>query len=278
MSFFIFNNKFYKENTPVIGPGNRSFRYGDGLFETMKFINNRILNAEFHFERLFSGLLLLQFDIPKNFTPDFLYKKIVELLHKNQHDKAARIRLVVFRSNGGIFDPENMSPNYVIETWPLKNEMKLNENGLMVDIFKDAVKSCDSFSNLKSNNYLPYSMAGLFAKKNKLNDCIILNSFGRVCDSAIANIFIVEGTNIFTPPLAEGCVAGTMRRWMIEKFSLKEYRVTEKNLFVNDILNAEEFFLTNSISYIRWVKTFRHKKYTNKKIKEIYQHIVENLE
>ena len=91
----------------------------------------------------------------------------------------ARIRLMVFRGNGGIFDPENLLPNYIIETWPLANEARLNENGLVLDIFPDAKKSCDIFSNFKSNNYLPYIMAGLYAKKNKLNDCIVLNSFGK---------------------------------------------------------------------------------------------------
>ena len=108
--------------------------------------------------------------------------------------------------------------------------MQLNENGLVIDVFPGARKSCDSFSNLKSNNYLPYVMAGLYAKKNKLNDCIVLNSFDRVCDSAIANIFIVEKDKIFTPPLSEGCVAGVMRRWMLEKFDLKKYKVIEKIL------------------------------------------------
>ncbi len=277
MSFFIYNNKFYPANAPVINADNRSLRYGDGLFETMKFVHGSIVNEAFHFERLFNGLQLLQFDVPQNFNLPFLQKKINELLAKNRHNKVARIRLMIFRGNGGIFDPENLLPNYIIETWPLPGEINLNENGLVVDVFTDAQKSCDSFSNLKSNNYLSYIMAALFAKKNKLNDCIILNSFGRICDSVIANIFIIEGNNIYTPPLAEGCVAGVMRRWMLEKFSLKKYKVIEKKLSLDNVLNAEEFFLTNSISYMRWVKTFRDKTYVNEKIKEIYQHILQNI-
>ena len=274
--FFIYNNKFYTAKTPVISSGNRSLRYGDGLFETMKIIKGKIINKEFHFERLFNGLALLQFDLPRNFNSIFLEKKINELVKKNKHVASARIRLMTFRGDGGIFDPENLHPNYIIESWPLPNEMQLNENGLIVDVFPGAKKSCDSFSNLKSNNYLPYVMAGLYAKKNKLNDSIILNSFDRICDSAIANIFIIEKDKIVTPPLSEGCVAGIMRRWMLEKFDLKKYKVIEKKLAINDILNADEFFLTNSIYNIRWVKNFREKKYSNKISKEIYnvlQHI-----
>lgn len=275
--FFIYNDKFYPDGTPIISSGNRSLRYGDGLFETMKLINGRIINKELHFERLFKGLEVLQFELPKFFNTFFLEEKINDLIKKNNHSASARIRLMIFRGNGGIFDPENLYPNYIIETWPLLNEMQLNENGLVVDVFQDARKSCDSFSNLKSNNYLPYVMAGLYSKKNKLNDCIVLNSFDRVCDSAIANIFIIKNDKIITPPLSEGCVAGVMRRWLLEKSDLKKYKIFEKNLSVNDILNADEFFLTNSICNLRWVKNFREKNYSNSISKEIYNHIIQTI-
>lgn len=275
--FFIYNNKFYPENTPVIGSGNRSLRYGDGLFETMKMVKGKIINKDFHFERLFGGLSLLQFDVPENFDADFLLEKIIKLVKKNSHTASARIRLMIFRGNGGIFDPENLRPNFIIESWPLPDEMQLNENGLVVDVFPGAKKSCDSFSNLKSNNYLPYVMSGLYAKKNKLNDCIVLNCFNRVCDSAIANVFIIKKDKIFTPPLSEGCVAGTMRRWILERFGLKKYKILEKNLSINDIESADEFFLTNSIYNLRWVKAFKEKEFGNKISREIYNHILQTI-
>ncbi len=275
--FFIYNDKFYPADTPVISSANRSLRYGDGLFETMKLINGRIINKEFHFERLFMGLDLLQFELPKNFNEAVLENKIISLIKKNNHSASARIRLMVFRGGGGIFDPENLHPNYIIESWLLPNDMGLNENGLVVDVFQGARKSCDSFSNLKSNNYLRYVMAGLYAKKNKLNDCILLNSFDRVCDSVIANIFIVKKGKIFTPSLSEGCVAGVMRRWLLEKFDLKKIKILETKLSINDILNADELFLTNSIYNLRWVKSFREKNYGNKISKEIYENILQTI-
>ena len=275
--FFIYNNKFYPANTAVISSENRSLRYGDGLFETMKMMKGNIINKAFHFERLFNGLSLLQFDVPKEFTAFFLEEKIHELVKKNKHSDSARIRLMIFRGNGGIFDPENLHPNSIIESWPLPGAMQMNENGLIINVFPVAKKSCDSFSNLKSNNYLPYVMAGLFAKKNKLNDCIVLNSFDRVCDSAIANIFIIEKDTIFTPPLFEGCVAGVMRRWMLEKFHLKNYKIIEKPLSIDDVLHADEVFLTNSIYHLKWVKSFKEKKYTNTISKEIYNHILQTI-
>jgi branched-chain amino acid aminotransferase len=275
--FFIYNDTFFHVNEPVISAGNRSLLYGDGLFETMRMHKGRILNMDFHFERFFNGLKVLQFDIPKYFSHEFFLKKINSLLLKNNHEKNARIRLMVFRDNGSILNPENNFPNYIMETSPLPEKIEFNEAGLVVDVFKDGMKSCDMFSNLKSNNYLLNAMAGLFAKKNNLDDCIILNNYGRVCESAIANIFIIKDENIFTPSLAEGCVAGVMRRWILERFFLKGYVVTQKNLSIEDILHADEFFVTNSIHPIRWVKSFREKNYENEKVREIYQSFIQKI-
>lgn len=275
--FFVYNGKYFHKDEPVIKVSNRTLRYGDGLFETMRMYEGKILNADFHFERFFSGMKTLQFDIPEYFSKEFCLGTVNELLLKNSHQRNARIRLMVIRGDGNILDYEQNSTNYIIETWPLSNKLELNEHGLSVDVFTDARKSCDPFSNLKSNNYLPSAMAGLFAKKNKLDDAIILNSFERVCESAIANIFIIKNKNIYTPPLSEGCVAGVMRRWMLEKFALKNYRVVEKKISIEDMLNADEFFLTSSIHPIRWIGNFCGNYYKNDNIKEISQYTFQNI-
>jgi branched-chain amino acid aminotransferase len=275
--FFVYNNKFFRSGEPVISAGNRGLRYGDGLFETMRIRKGRILNAGFHFDRLVHGLSLLQFEYPKTFSPEFLTKKIQDLLRKNGHGENARIRLMVFRGDGGVFDAENHFPNYIIESWSLAEEIEWNVNGLVVDVFPDARKSCDQFSNLKSNNYLPSAMAALFAKKNKLNDAILLNVHGRICESSIANIFVIKDNNLYTPPLSEGCVAGVIRRWFLEKFSLAPYSVIEKELSVDDLLTADELFLTNSIRPLRWVKSFGDKNFSNQKTREIFQFVSQQL-
>lgn len=275
--FFIYNNQYFRIGDPVITAGNRGLRYGDGLFETMRMHDGRILNADFHFERLFHGMKVLQFNIPEKFSPDFFIHTLNGLLLKNSHQKNARIRLMVFRSDGGIFNSENNLPDYIIETWPLSEKIKLNEDGLAVDVFPDATKSSDLFSNLKSNNYLVSVMAGIFAQKNGWDDAIILNAFGRVCESAISNIFIIKDDTIYTPPLSEGCVAGIMRRSMLENFSLQKYPTAQKNLSINDLLDADEFFLTNSIHPVRWVKSFRGKIYENKRTTEIFKFVRENI-
>jgi len=275
--FFIYNNQFFHQHETVATVDNRGLRYGDGLFETLRMHDGKILNEDFHFERFFQGMKLLEFDIPENFSPVFFHHAIKDLLQINSIKENARIRLMVFRNDGNIFDTESNFPNYIIEASALPQQLELNETGLLVDIFPTAKKSCDIYSNLKSNNYLLPVMAARFAKRNKLDDVILLNSCGRICESAIANIFIIKNNKIYTPPLSEGCVAGTMRRCMLEKFSLKKFTVLEKKLSVDSILDADEFFLTNSINPVRWVQKFQQKIYDNEKVKEIYKRVIQNI-
>ena len=271
--FFTYNDKIYKDETAIIAPDNRSLRYGDGLFETLKINKGVIQLRDYHFERLFSGMGMLQFEIPAYFTPAYLENKISELCKKNQHNSFARARLMVFRSNGGLYDPKNHLPNYIIQTWDIDYTGELNSNGLMIDIYPDAKKSCDQFANLKSNNFLPYTMAALHSKKIKVNDCFLLNNYNRICDTTIANIFIIKDGIIYTPPLSEGCIAGVMRRFVIKQFQQPEFSLIEKSISVEGLENADEVFLTNSIHGISWVKQFRDKTYTNHKIKEIHTFI-----
>ncbi|MDB5200271.1 MAG: hypothetical protein JWO92_2234 [Chitinophagaceae bacterium] len=266
--FFTYNDKIYKEGTAIITPDSHSVRYGDGLFETLKINKGIIQLRDYHFERLFSGMNTLQFEIPGYFTAAYLESKILEISKKNQHTSITRVRLMVFRGNGGLYDAEDNSPNYIIQTWSIGKTGELNSNGLVIDVYPDAKKSCDKFSNLKSNNYLPYIMAALYAKKNNVDDCILLNNNNRVCDTTIANIFIIKDDIIYTPPLSEGCIAGVMRRFVIEKIK-SDFKIVEKPLSIEEVENADEVFVTNSIRGIRWVKQLGKTKYTGNKIKEI---------
>ena len=258
--YFNYNGRSFADNENVMSKDDRSYRYGDGLFETMKLIAGNILLKDYHFERLFLGLEVLKFNTPALFTKQKIEKEIRELSKKNECERSARIRLSVSRGIGGLYEYVNKF-SYLIECWPLEQK-GFNENGLIIDIFPDARKSIDVFSNLKSANYLPYVMAAIWAKENKLNDALILNQHDRICDSTIANIFWVKDNNIFTPPLNEGCVAGVMRRKILELVTRNSDHLMQEAVLTQEILlQADEVFFTNAITGIRWVKECRDRVY-----------------
>lgn len=277
MNSICFNGKIIPADEPVLLASNRGYRYGDGLFETMKVAEGKILLSDHHFERLFAGLALLQFEIPRLFLRQKTEDEMLSLCKKNNCEGLARVRLSVFRGNGGLYD-EDKGLQYLIECWPLTESVsKLNENGLVIDVFPGAEKSCDKFSNLKSANFLPYSMAALYAKEKKLNDCLVLNTTGGIADSTIANLFIIKNAIVITPGLEEGCVNGVMRQYLLKKLQAADYPVQEATLSVNDILVADEVFLTNAIHGIRWVRQFRDMSYGNVKTVEIYNRFIKTI-
>ena len=271
MNYFNFNGKIFEENTAIIGPNNRGLRYGDGLFETIKFKNNELILADEHFARLWKGMQLLKFDIPKFFTAENIQEQIIQLLKKNKQT-AARVRLFVIRGDGGLYDAKNHTPVYMIQSWPLATDnASLNENGLQLCMYTGSKKMTDSFCNIKHNNYLPYFMAALFAKEQQCNDAVILNNHDRICDSTIANIFIIKNEVVYTPSLDEGCVAGVMRKFIIQNIVSSGHTITETAITKEMVLDADEVFLSNSIYNIRWVAAIEERKYSNIITRKIFE-------
>lgn len=262
-NFYSLNNKVYTEDKHVISVNNRSFRYGDGFFETIKIVDGEMKLMQLHFNRISKSLALLQFQPSKLFTQQKLEQQIIGIATKNNHHKLGRIRVTFFRNDGGLFDALSPEPNILIQSFALLSQDEMNQNGLVIDIYEPAKKSCDMFSNIKSNNYLPYAMAALWAKQNKLNDALLININNTIADSTIANIFIIKNKQIITPALSDGCVDGVMRKHIINTLQKQNINVLETSIAESDLLQADEVFLTNAIKGIIWVKQFKHKAYTN---------------
>lgn len=253
--YFLFNDELVVSGTKTISADNRSFRFGDGLFETMRMIDGSIALLNFHLERLFASLVLMKFELPAHFTPAFLTKQIQLIAKQNKQEKTARIRLTVFRSDGSLYDYENNFPNYIIQTWkPETVTPAFPAKGLVTGIFTNARKACDDFSHIKSNNFLPYVMAALWAKENQLDDAIVINSFNRIADATIANIFIVKDGAIKTPALSEGCVGGVMRRFLINNIKQESIPIVETGIEIDELASADEIFLTNAFIGIKPVR------------------------
>jgi branched-chain amino acid aminotransferase len=277
-NFLFYNGKLTKAGTLLISPDNRSFRYGDGFFETMKLVKGKIMLVDYHMERLFSTLETLQFQKPSYFTSDYLKEQIIKLARKNQQDKLARIRVTIFRGEGALYDEVNHFPHHLIQTWELNPaNNRLNENGLVLDIFKAGRKVCDHYSSLKTNNYLTYAMAALWAKQQKLNDALILNPYDRLADATIANVFIVKDGIIKTPALTEGPVSGVMRRYLLTLMRKENMPVEEGRIEADELLQASEIFLTNAIYGIRWVKQLGNNGYTNQLSALLHKKLVQDL-
>jgi branched-chain amino acid aminotransferase len=273
MGFVNFNGKLFPDNEPVLTASNQSYRYGDGLFETLKMVDGEIALFDRHMDRLFAGLQLLQYKIPALFTREQLHAAILALCKKNKCETPGRIRLSVSRGQGGLYDGDNKL-QFLIECWPAGEQvMRLNENGLVLGSYDQIRKSCDAFSGIKSASYLPYVMAAQMARSQHWNDCLVLNPFGRFCDSSIANLFWIKENLICTPPLSEGPVAGVMRAWLLEQLPAAGFAITEKNCTLEELATSDELFLTNAMYGLRWVRSFQDYTYSNTIAQKIYNQL-----
>ncbi len=279
MSHLLFlDGQFYRDDKAIAGAHSRALRYGDGLFETMICVQGRIPLEELHYERLFQGMHLLGFDTGSVVQPAYFREKIRQLLHRNGQEHAARIRLMVMRGDGAPFDIHHQYPHHLVQTEPLPAaHLHWQENGYELGFHHLARKSMDALANCKSNNYLPSLLAGREAKQQKWNDAILLNNAGRVCETSIANVFFLREGQWHTPALTEGPVAGTLRRYIIEKLSASGETVLERPVETTELLNAEEIFVCNAVYGIRSVQKIGEKIYSQQATRKLYDALIAPL-
>jgi len=262
--YCIYNGHLISIYEPSISFTNRAFRYGDALFETIRLCNNKLMFLKDHVNRLKIGMTVLRMNLPAEFNTENLQEFIIQLLKHNTHAPHARIRLTVFRNEGGYYTPETNDISFLIESEEMDNTYELNQKGYWIDLYGDLKKSINKLSNIKSANALLYVMAGISKQSMKLDDCFIVNETGSICESINANIFVVKNGTLYTPPLSEGCVAGIMRKQIMHLAHENKILVFESPLSTYTILNGDEVFLTNSVGGVKWVGQFRDKFYTNK--------------
>ena len=160
--------------------------------------------------------------------------------------------------------------SYFCETEYIENDYyELNQKGLIIDLYKDLRKPVNILSNLKSSNSLVYIMAGMYAKENNMDDCILLNENNNLVEGISSNIFLIKGDKIFTPPLKDGPVAGIMRKQILKIADNYGLKISfEDSLNENNLLEADEVFFTNAIQGIRWVLAFKDRRYFNNMAKQ----------
>ena len=239
-----FNGSLTDPQTRIASAFNRSLRYGDGLFETMYWDGQKIQNLNFHLDRLFQGLMILQFDLTGGFTREFISEEIKKLCEQNARSAKARIRLNVYREDGSSLMPMQNKPVFIIESTEYP---EVNPTPLRLTLFEGEKKFPGMLSNLKTNNYLLNMVAIQHAKENGFDDAVFLNSRGNICEASSSNLFTVQKGVLFTPALSQGCVAGTKRRELLEKLPVLGFQIEETIITKDVVFEMEEIFLTNAI-------------------------------
>jgi branched-chain amino acid aminotransferase len=252
---------------------NRAFKFGDSVFETMKYSNGSLNFWEDHYFRLMSAMRIVRMEIPMNFSPEFIEAKIEELIQAKHSEKQTnRIRLSIVRQDGGLYTPRSNDIDYLIETTVIEDvEYTLNDVGLKMDVFKDHYKPKGLLSNIKTTNCLIYTVAGIYARENELDDVVLINEDKHVVESVSSNVFLIQGDKLITPTIESGCLRGVIRKNILKIAGKAELEVEERDFSPFEIQRADEIFLTNAIKGIQWVSGFKKKTFTNNKVKALLE-------
>ncbi|MGV8879214.1 MAG: aminotransferase class IV [Sphingobacteriaceae bacterium] len=273
-TFINFNGEILPADSSVLSILNRGFRYGDGLFESMRYMKGQLKFADLHAGRLLKGMKVLKLEGYSQIDQYFLKEKSDELAARNKNCKNARLRLTVFRDGEGLYTPVKNKLGYAIELQTLDEPRYfLNAKGLIMNIYKDIPKAINILSNYKTCNALLYVMAGIYKTQQKLDDAFILNQQGYLCESISSNLFVSYQNTLYTPALSEGCIAGVMRQVVIELAMKNNISITEAQISPEILQEADEVFLTNANRGIQWVMGFGRKRYFNEMSKLLINHL-----
>lgn len=234
----------------------RLWQFGEGLFESVRVMNGAVPFINLHAARLSRSAKILGWAISPFWNKDFWEKQIQRFCEENHWDNA-RIKLIVFRQGSGTYMPQSSFFNWLITGSELSSaHFELNETGLRTIEYSQLPKPADYLSLLKTTSALRYVQAAHFAFQNQADEVLITNQFERFCEASSSNLFIVQGSSIITPALSEYCLDGVMRKAIIGLANEHGIECIETSLFRNDIVYADEVFLTNAIKGIQWVSSF----------------------
>lgn len=239
----------YNEDTTLIDEG---LFFGRGVFETIHFLKKPILFS-YHLERLKEGLIKIGLE------PLIEEEEIKEVLYKIATENIA-IKIVVTAKS--IIISKKLYP-YTKEDY---------KKGRSLGISKVIRNSTAKLTYVKSLNYLENLIEKEKALKSGLNDIIFLNENKFITETSCANIFIVKNNSIFTPKVNDGLLNGIIRRWIIDNF-----HVFEKSITLNELLNADEVFITNSLIGIMYVSKIKDKNFLKGRYSDIISKSYEKL-
>lgn len=237
------NGQFVPAEQATVSVFDRSFLYGDGLFETLRVARGKLFRWETHFERLRHGGDYLGLKIP--FGCKQLNRFATELIRLN-HSTEALLRLTVSRGVG----PRGYSPKganapvcvmslHPFELPPTPPVWKLHTAALRLP-------AGEKLAHFKTTNKLAQVLARAEAEAAGADEALLCNTAHEVVEGASSNLFWLAGDTVCTPPLTSGILAGVTRAVTLELCQELKLPAAERTIRTAELTRADAVFLTLS--------------------------------
>lgn len=257
---------------------NRGFLLGDGVFESMRFTDNRAPFLGLHVARMHAALEAHGMNIPESLQEGPLKESLEAWRQTWPFDGDARIRLTAYREGLGKYTPATDDTSWVatVERMDARG-FSLAPKGLDVDIYQDMHKHVSPVSRYKNIASTVYVHAARHARIQGWGDALILNADQKIIESSRSNLFVVSNGVLYTPGLEDGCVGGIMRAVVIRTALDRGVKVYECTLTPQTLLQADELFLTNAVRGIEWVASYKTKRYFHSMAEKLTAWLQEDL-
>lgn len=232
MKYTYFQDQFIPSEDAKVPTSDRGFRFGDGVFETIRIENGKLYNVDYHLNRMTKGLMDVR--IPLNASN--LRGIARSLVKKNKIDQGF-VRIIVSRGSGSEgYKPKAKHPTVVIET--VEGISTVPDDVSMIVTEQKA----SAIAQAKTMNALHYTLALVEAEEKKCDNAILLDDDGYVCESASGNLFWIKDKILYTPSKKLELIPGSIRQKVI---TLYKGETVQGNFKMSRLEAADEAFMTN---------------------------------
>jgi len=241
------NDKLIDVDKACIQVTDSGFLYGAGLFETMRSCNGVVFALADHLDRLFFSAQALSINNP--YDRKYITDAIYQLLQANKLTDA-RLRLTL--TNGPISqaDEQRKSTLLITATKLQPYPPEYYKKGVTVVLCPFRQNPSEPIYGHKTINFYPRMMALNLAHQKRAAEALWFTVDNRLAEGCISNVFLVKDSLLMTPPIRTPVLAGVARKTVCQIALKNSIKLVEKDLYINDLLEADEVFLTNVIMQV----------------------------
>jgi branched-chain amino acid aminotransferase len=225
----------------TLSPGQLGLLAGWGVFTTLRVADGVLFAWERHWARIQRDAVAIHVPLPQD--PEHVRRKLLELVETNQAPNCT-LRLVIVRNGGGMWaGPSNGRASEVIA---LTADSKDWGDSAKLSYVRQARHAACEFAGTKILSWAMNLTWLEKAQQRGFDEVILLNERGEVAECTSANIFVANGSEVWTPPLSSGCLPGITREVILGEVRAPGIRVIEKTVMPGDLESADEVFITST--------------------------------
>jgi len=257
------NGKLVDIDKACISVTDSGFLYGAGLFETMRSYNGVVFALKDHLNRLFSSARSLS--IVSSYDKKYITDAIYQVLRANQLTDA-RLRLTLTGGPMSESDEQRKATLLITATKLQPYPPEYYKKGVLVVLCQFRQNTAEPIYGHKTTSYFSRMIGLKLAHQKRAAEALWFTVDNRLAEGCISNVFLVKDSALYTPPIGTPVLAGVARKTVCEIALKISIKVVEKDLYIDDVLSADEIFLTNVIMQIMPVNSVEKHTVGNGKV------------